>query len=538
MASPGEKWWSGSQANAAATRALVNEPLSRSPRHGHALSRCVVVGRTCVGCKSLIVTNGAICKLCGVYAHRDCRKVPKCLATDAGPTNGGLSMAAFKYLSLQRAGESRMGRAILSTVEKRRGFDAFTDPTPLRAYASRAVVSSAEMAKMQAMASGGGHVPTSEERPRRRSSERGSLGQLGLWAGATAAGTFAGGVVGGAMAGPAGALLGAKIAQTGTNVGALVLGAAVGYRKRYLLSETTTSDESSAFERRGLAEKAAHRATFGRAGRGDDEPWAAAAASAVARSFLDGLAVEFQDADHPDLAARLHDDGAPLDQRIAYFVTTVLEQDHCPARVHQALQAAYDDATGDAADKAVSWSRRLCVEVVAYFPALARSPRALDAAERCVDRVAFGTAYDDLFPRFIDPAQDDALSKACDDTDQHFENTKHRHRFNTARDALSNLATTKSPLDKLHRITFAVRELAASAKKEDDDDEVSADILLPLAVDCVRAARVPHLHAHLAFVEALCHHRDFLGSQGYALTTLRCAVAVLCRNLDDDRRRQ
>ena len=553
-------------ANAVATRALVNDVdgLYRSPRHGHALSRSVVLGRSCVSCRKVIFSGGASCKLCGVCVHRDCSAyAPACSANNVfEKKETSLSLAAMRYLSLRKAGETRFGKAVTAAVEKRRGFfGAESDADALRAYASRAVVSSAEMTKMEAAAQGKEeemYLKARDKKKKKKKKKTSKTNNLATWAGATAAGTLAGGVVGGAVAGPAGAFLGAKIAQSSTNVGALVVGAAVGYRQRYLLSDVV--EEEDEFDRRDKAERAANRATFGRSGRGDDEPWAAAAAAAVAKAHLEKIPLEFRDEDFPELAAKLQDDTKLLDDSIPPFVDAILSENSCPSRVRAALENAYFDTITEtidaeaAADRAVRWSRRLCVEVVAFFPALAKSARLLDAAERAVDKVVFAKAYDDLFPRFIDVNADATLEAACDDTHQQLAGTfKNRARFNAARTALLSLEDTKPPLDKLHTITFALRELANAAMtssssssrrqrtgdNELDDDslavvpeDVSADVLLPQAVDCVRAARLPHFHAHLAFVEALCHTRDFLGAQGYALTTLRCAIAVLCRNLD------
>ena len=57
---------------------------------------------------------------------------------------------------------------------------------------------------------------------------------------------------------------------------------------------------------------------------------------------------------------------------------------------------------------------------------------------------------------------------------------------------------------------------------------VSADVLLPLAVRCLLDANVPAIHAELAFVERFSRD-DFLGIEGYALTTFYCAIAVIIR---------
>ena len=63
-----------------------------------------------------------------------------------------------------------------------------------------------------------------------------------------------------------------------------------------------------------------------------------------------------------------------------------------------------------------------------------------------------------------------------------------------------------------------------------DSDEgplVTADVLLPRAVACVAEAKVPHLRAELAYVDAFARDDVLLGAEGYALTTLSCALDVL-----------
>ena len=56
---------------------------------------------------------------------------------------------------------------------------------------------------------------------------------------------------------------------------------------------------------------------------------------------------------------------------------------------------------------------------------------------------------------------------------------------------------------------------------------VTADVLLPRAVACVAEAKVPHLRAELAYVDAFARDDVLLGAEGYALTTLSCALDVL-----------
>ena len=50
---------------------------------------------------------------------------------------------------------------------------------------------------------------------------------------------------------------------------------------------------------------------------------------------------------------------------------------------------------------------------------------------------------------------------------------------------------------------------------------------LPRAVACVAEAKVPHLRAELAYVDAFARDDVLLGAEGYALTTLSCALDVL-----------
>ena len=91
--------------------------------------------------------------------------------------------------------------------------------------------------------------------------------------------------------------------------------------------------------------------------------------------------------------------------------------------------------------------------------------------------------------------------------------------------ALREVSVGRCPHSKLRAIVFALEALAEA--KDDAGDDVAADVLLPRAARCVAVARVPHLHAELAFVERFARDETFLGVEGYALTTLRCALSIV-----------
>jgi len=617
-----------------ATRALVNAALTVSPAHGHAFfgaaSGGLLPGRRCVGCEALVWVSTSVvrCHLCDATAHRGClaalaarRACPGAPSVTTTPTTTqgppSMSLSALKYVAARRARDaSAVGRAVSDAVERRLGYCRQPDEAgTLRERAVRETLQSAELAKLRATADGApadavllytstapppaGDVTAPEQKSTQSTSRR-----VGLWAGATAAGTVAGSVVGGAVGGPAGAVLGAKVAQTSVNVGAVALGAAVGYRNRGLLlrglngsnandhddaTETTTTEDDRQRAARRCAERATRRAAAEAAdARGNEEPWAAATAAATARADLEGLA----HAVHPtssdrELLAALVGDGAALGtlaDRVSAFAALALGATSSttprrPAVVYTHLTAAFVDqcsSSGSPAALALELSRRSCVEVVAYLPAIAETAEALVAARRQVDRCVFGSedVYGVVMAEFVDASSDRALTAACDDVCiDGFSHKPSRAAFQRAVEHLRSLPSVRAPLDKLDALVDVVAALAdcgngaagrrddedrADVQVQDDDDDrraagppevehtksaraadhrgsnaettgVTADVLLPLAVDAVRAARVPHLHAHLAYVDHLCHPSDCLGRHGYALTTLACAVAVLCR---------
>ncbi|KAJ8605220.1 hypothetical protein CTAYLR_000463 [Chrysophaeum taylorii] len=565
------------------TRALVNEGMMRSPRHGHAFAKQQMLGRFCAGCGKLAWASACRCLLCGTTVHRSCtmlRSVPKCtwagdpLETPSERTvpwdevdASRASLAAVRYISLQRVAATGAGRALRGVLPsniaavaapRRRRDDALLAAEA--AKIKRLPVKPTELTSLLELATAAKHARalephlvdedeevTTPRRPPSRSR------RLGLWAGATAAGTVAGGVVGSAFAGPAGALLGAKLAQaavasgaTACNVGAFVGGAAVSYRQRHLL-RSVSADVARLWTRRDDARRVAERALNAASGAtAAGEPFDAAAAAALARADLDGAFLEFDPASDP-LAPKLAE-LATLDDQVAIFVQTVLATRRtAPARVHAALSKLFYQRRHHVLPDVVAWIRCVSLEIVAYHARLAEAADALELAFDAVDRVILSHAYDIVFAKFDDPDRNRLLEAACDDpTSYVFKLRKNRTHFNKAVAALKTLDAAKTPSDKLRCLVSSVEALARSPlfDKDDDDDDrdqgrnnnnnnnnrdVTADVLLPLAVDCVRAARVPKLHAHLAFVEHL-GRDDFLGVQGYALTTIHCALSVLTKN--------
>uniref|UniRef100_A0A7S3K0A3 VPS9 domain-containing protein n=1 Tax=Aureoumbra lagunensis TaxID=44058 RepID=A0A7S3K0A3_9STRA len=519
--------------NAYATRALINEQVMRSPRHGHAWCRHRRVflspSRRCHGCGKMVWQDIVMCPLCGVLAHRFCanrRGINVCSATvielHSQQDSRKPSLAAMRYDSIQRAAKTRFGSIILNAVERRRGFleKADRDVSGTDHVALDLEIHRLRCAKEdKAMPLHASSSPTDDEESLPAKKRMFFKGASAL-AGATVVGAAAGSVI----AGPAGAMVGAKLAQSSVQMGALI-GVAVGYR--YMLSE----EKSSPVISMGAAgRKAAIRATMGRLGRGgSDEPWAAAAAASVASAQLDNLPLEKVLNPDQDIAELVNKLLAPDNNS---------EQDSPPRRVMIALnfifqnlllqeEQAQQPSLDRIIDAVLRFSRILCVEFVAYIPSLAASPSTLDATEHAVDAFVFTECYAMIFPFFISlvQIQDYALNAAYDIPITALKKVSHS-AFDDARTGLIRAANTKPPLAKLELFTTAVRDLARAG----GDEDVDADLLLPLAVDCLRAARISNFNAHLGYIEAFCHSRDFLGAQGYAFTTLRCAVAFLCNS--------
>lgn len=554
-------------ASGASTRALINERLMRSPRHGHAFTRQHAIRFgfwTCAGCKKRVWQSACRCLLCGTIIHRGCHmhaSVATCESstyTPAGPLSekkrgldawdeydsNNASRAALRYIALQRLASTAAGRvfrgvlpgSVCSVAEQRvKSSSASRDDVLEAAELIRAKNpdkgGGSNLSALYALATAAKHSRLVAERTSSSLAEMGSSrrARIGLWAGAAAAGTVAGGVVGSAVAGPAGALLGAKLAQaavatgaTASNVGALMGGAAASYGTRRLLrrSDDDPLDIAAAWARRDEAQSIAERAL----GRRIQDRFVAAAAVATAMAIADGLKLEFDDAANSELSARLAEVN-DLETQVALFVQATLHsEDTVPGRVHATLETLVAERTiiADVGD----WIRCVSIAIVAYHPLLSQAADALEATFNEVDRIVLShSAYDKLLIAIDEPEKDAQLALAANDVTQTLAPKPNRVHFNRAVTALNTIVHQRAPNDKLKCIVVAIEELA----KTPDRPNVPADLLLPLAVDAVRAVQVPNLHAHLNLIQHL-GRDDFIGVQGYALTTLHCAIAVLTRN--------
>lgn len=589
----------GTAANAAATRALVNQSIMRSPRHGHSFARQMVQvipgRRSCAACGKRVWKNGCYCLLCGEVIHRGCHMhsgLARCRAEsmvyvseEPGASWDTIvaakaSSAASRYLSMQRLASTSAGRFALRgvlpeniwNVADSSGLSSLDEDGEAMAEESAKLKSKkpkgriASLSALYEVATAAKHnlalLDNAQENDGTRSTDgrvksRGV--RLGLWAGAAVSGTVAGAAVGSAMAGPAGALLGAKLAQaavasgaTASNVGALVGGAAVSYRQRYLLRNFSADDGGAAaaaaraacWERRDEAERLVLKALRVK-GVDPLEPFAAAAAAATAKFAARRAAkklpllLEFDpDGQHRDLGSKLSmiDD---LDAQVALFAQAILkkseeeEEETAPASVHAELGRVFGEGSsssgkGDAASRALKWIRCVSIAVVQYHSGLATNSDALEATFNEVDRVVLASCYDQVLAALDEPSKDQKLLLACDDI-QPLAPKPHRIHFSRAVAALKSMQNQRAPNDKLKCVVVAIESVARTS--EVPDDETPADLLLPLAVDMVRAARLDHAHAHLNLIERL-GRDDGLGVQGYALTTLYCAIAVLTRHLD------
>ena len=89
--------------------------------------------------------------------------------------------------------------------------------------------------------------------------------------------------------------------------------------------------------------------------------------------------------------------------------------------------------------------------------------------------------------------------------------------------ALAKIGAGRDAHAKPRALVFCLEALGDS----DEGPLVTADVLLPRAVACVAEAKVPHLRAELAHVDAFARDYGYWAPSGYALTTLRCALDVL-----------
>ena len=523
------------------TAALIAQVEYRHPVHGHAFARTSnVVGARCAGCAKLLwgpFSAPCRCLYCGVAAHRAClgrlRHVARCAVAAAAapaPATGGFAA--------RRASAAAISHVAVRAPLRRwwRGGAAPEDP-PSRSSSSSSLVVFEDATVCDAAA-----VRAAAAKLRAADARRGNLR---LWAGSAACGVAGGAVVGGAVAGPAGAVLGAKVAQAvaGTVLiagspaatGALVGGAAVGYRRRSLLS----GDGGDRERRRAAALESGRRAVERRGGseaaRG--EPWRARGAAARAACEAARLPWCVAESDGAtSLATALADSRRSLDEEARLFAAAALKPEHAPGAVRAELASLFRErralSPGDVdmcLDDAAAMAGEAAVDVLAFHGRAPLDGDVAGATLRAADAAVLGDVYDHVFTALVvrHEARDDAVAAALacrraaapaaaaagDDP-----------AAARAADALRGVVEGRSAHAKLRAVVFALEALAEARAGEAD---VSADALLPRAAACVAAADVPHLHAELAFMENFATDESFLGVEGYALTTLRCALSIV-----------
>ena len=546
------------------TLALLMDPLIRHPisRHSFAPSH-TVAGAVCHGCGQRIVAlRDHRCLLCGVAAHRRCLYAlsEKC-KTDASlkctsdgshipppePPSGRLDATSSPAAVLNVAVKQPLDRLWRSATRA-----ADTKPPPprrrrrrrrsarLREAAARLSLSGLEAPRRprwdpddalppepapapaprpcarRRAGHGGLRAPPGGGAALPRESDAGSELRLRV-AKAAVGGMAAGAVVGGAVAGPAGAALGAKAAQI---VGAgLVLGspAATGAVVGGALGIHAAAAAAGGRGARAAAVNRAARTVGGATA----EPFAAAAAAARAAH----AEAPWPPARAAERAAATLRDVAGLDAQARAFANFALEADPATAKVWAALDDLYKvrraDARGDAVADARFWARETAIDVEALRFAVADDDGApiVAATDALVAEATYIHAFTALVRRNRDA--DATLERVLAARGGAGEGAARSVRRGAA--ALAKIGAGRDAHAKLRALVFCLEALGDS----DEGPLVTADVLLPRAVACVAEAKVPHLRAELAYVDAFARDDVLLGAEGYALTTLSCALDVL-----------
>ena len=556
------------------TLALIMDPLMRHPitRHSFAPSH-TVAGAVCLGCDQRIVAlRDHRCLLCGVAAHRRCLytlsercktdAALKCTSDGAHippaePASGKLDSTASAAAVLNVAVKQPLDRLWRSATG-----DAPTAPASPPAPAAPVARLREAAARLALAAPAAPRAPAwdpddalppeppaprpapapaaTQKTPdtaafahlraaarRFREADAASGGALRIRvAKAAVGGMAAGAVVGGVVAGPAGAVLGAKAAQlvgaglvlgSPAATGAVVGGAALSYR-------AATTDVVTNAATRAAAVARASRVVGGRT----LEPFAAAAAAARA-CIAEAPWPPDRAAERAADAVR---DVSGLGAQAKAFARFAFAADPAAARVWERLEALYKArraiSRGDAISGAKAWARETAVDVAALL--------AVVSAEDGVSTVA---ATDALVAEATYPFTFTALVRRHRDADATLERVlaaRGGAGEGAARSvlrgaaALSKMCECRDVHAKLRSLVFCLEALGGG---DGDEGAISADVLLPRAVACVAEAKVPHVRAELAYVTAFARDDALLGAEGYALTTLSCALDVLADSVDD-----
>jgi hypothetical protein len=225
-----------------------------------------------------------------------------------------------------------------------------------------------------------------------------------------------------------------------------------------------------------------------------------------------------------------------LDDEARLFAAAALKPEHAPGAVRAELASLFRErralSPGDVdmcLDDAAAMAGEAAVDVLAFHGRAPLDGDVAGATLRAADAAVLGDVYDHVFTALVvrHEARDDAVAaalaarRAADPAAAAAGDDPAAAR---AADALRGVVEGRSAHAKLRAVVFALEALAEARAGEAD---VSADALLPRAAACVAAADVPHLHAELAFMENFATDESFLGVEGYALTTLRCALSIV-----------
>ena len=191
------------------------------------------------------------------------------------------------------------------------------------------------------------------------------------------------------------------------------------------------------------------------------------------------------------------------------------------AALDDLYKARRADARGDAVADARFWARETAIDVEALRFAVADDDGApiVAATDALVAEATYIHAFTALVRRNRDA--DATLERVLAARGGAGEGAARSVRRGAA--ALAKIGAGRDAHAKLRALVFCLEALGDS----DEGPPVTADVLLPRAVACVAEAKVPHLRAELAYVDAFARDDVLLGAEGYALTTLSCALDVL-----------
>ncbi len=412
---------------------------------------------------------------------------------------------------------------------------------------------------------------------------------------ATVAGGIAGGVAGLIIAGPAGAVLGAKCAQTAGVLGILLEGSVqIGVVVAGVAAAKYTAEQFQQMEEKrfltiggGKAGESQSEVLLVRPNVVVDPMWEDICANARKSAQNSGgpqfspfklfPKAEEKEAEmakreryHRDSdIVQTDEEEIPTADKILLLVSRILnDKSSLPGYVYRYLIKEFksrcqaetksvltNGKAGDADHEARSTLMRarrqdahavikhVTATLIDVRPSFASSPTITELTAAAVESLVFGELYDLVLEEIVneEKAADELLLEKigvvennCSDGAGPLKESL-KHLSQPAIQTLQLLPQAHSAVEKLrvcvHFLDCIAQHFAASPSPE--EDYMGADSLLRMACQHIVAAKVPNLNAEIAFVEEFARDEQLLcGKEGYALVTLQASTHFL--NLSDN----